>query len=274
MNVIQTLESVSINTSDCEIFMQLQSIMRKNFQKSVGNKGKIISFYDENESVQRKYFFKFLQNLYKKTTAKPLDLKFCEYKTLKLSFIQQNTLKTMINADVKFDKNRIDIAFKNQNSAFMSYFLKGCEEWDIRIEQFENIVSLYIATDESLDMIENFMNTKEHLNSTIIFRYENSEFEAFKKSLKVRHSSKFIRKFKALANLLEEYFDILECHKYDTYEDVRASYLRLIKLYHPDRHQNKPLEIQNAYSKKFQAVQNAYEALKPFFKEQENFISA
>lgn len=274
MNVIQTLESVSINTNDCEIFTQLQSLMRKNFQKSIGNKGKIISFYDENESIQRKYFFKLLQNLYKKTNNKPLDLKFCEYKTLKLNFIQQNTLKTLINAGVKFDKSTVIVTFQNQNLAFMSYFLKCCDEWDIKSEQFENIISLYVSNDASLNMIEDFINTTEHLTFKVAFKYEKADFDAFKKSLKVRHSSKFIRKFRALANLLQEYFDVLECHKYDAYEDVRASYLRLIKLYHPDRHQNKPLEIQKSYSEKFQAVQNAYESLKPFFKEQENFISA
>lgn len=274
MNVIQTLESISINTDDSAVFSQLQLMMKKNFKKSVGNKGKIISFYDKNESVQRKYFFKFLQNLYKKYHNKDLDFKMCEFSTIKLSLIQQNILKSVVLIDANFKGNEVTLNIKNSDNFFISYINQCCNEWDIKFNKFENIISLNIQNDESLDMLDIFLNTKEMLNYTIECNYDENLFNKFKKEIKVRHSSKFIKRFKALANLLEEYFETLGCEKTDDSETVRSSYLNLIKLYHPDRHQNKPVEIQKSYREKFENIQKAYEALKPYFKEQENFISA
>ncbi|MEH1010384.1 J domain-containing protein [Campylobacter concisus] len=71
---------------------------------------------------------------------------------------------------------------------------------------------------------------------------------------------------------LEENFEILGCSNSDSFETVRDSYLALAKIYHPDRHSNKSESIKNEYNAKFKKIQAAYEALKPFFKNQENFI--
>lgn len=274
MNVIQTLESISINTDDSSVFSQLQSMIKKNFKKSVGNKGKIISFYDESEKVQRKYFFKFLQNMYKKYHNKSFDFKMSEFSTIKLSLIQQNTLKSVVLIEANFKNSEVTLNIKNSDNFFISYINQCCNEWGIKFDKFENIITLNIQNEESLDMLDMFFNTKEIFNYTIDCNYDEKSFAKFKKEIKVRQSSKFIKRFKALANLLEEYFEILGCEKTDDSETVRSSYLSLIKLYHPDRHQNKPVEIQNSYREKFENIQKAYEALKPYFKEQENFISA
>ncbi len=75
-----------------------------------------------------------------------------------------------------------------------------------------------------------------------------------------------------LANLLEENFGILGCKKDDDFETIRQSYLSLVNIYHPDRHANKNPLIQEEYAKKFKNIQSAYESLKPYFKNQENFV--
>ena len=72
--------------------------------------------------------------------------------------------------------------------------------------------------------------------------------------------------------LLEENFEILGCSNNDSFETVRDSYLALAKIYHPDRHSSKSESIKNEYNAKIKKIQAAYEGLKPFFKNQENFI--
>ena len=79
-------------------------------------------------------------------------------------------------------------------------------------------------------------------------------------------------RFSALANLLEENFEILGCSKNDDFATVRQNYLSLANIYHPDRHSNKSIAIQEEYAKKFKNIQSAYESLKPYFKNQENFV--
>ena len=70
MNVTQTMETLSIQTRDDGLFFELRSLISKNFNKTLAGKGKIISFYDESELPQRKYFLKFLKRIYEKDGQK------------------------------------------------------------------------------------------------------------------------------------------------------------------------------------------------------------
>ena len=88
------------------------------------------------------------------------------------------------------------------------------------------------------------------------------------------NSKEYKRKFSMLASLLEEHFHTLGCEVGDDYETVRASYLNLTKVYHPDRHATKSDKIKKDYTDKFQKIGLAYEALKPYFKEQKNYINS
>ncbi|EAI2991809.1 adenylosuccinate lyase, partial [Campylobacter lari] len=66
MQVVQTLESVSVNTDDFLMFKYFQDLIRKNFSKVIGNKNKTLSFFVENEIPQRRYFLKLVNHKYKK----------------------------------------------------------------------------------------------------------------------------------------------------------------------------------------------------------------
>ena len=66
MNITQTLESLSILTDSDALFCELRALISKNFTKTLANKDKIISFYEESEIPQRKCFLKFIKKLYEK----------------------------------------------------------------------------------------------------------------------------------------------------------------------------------------------------------------
>ena len=61
MNITQTLESLSILTDSDALFCELRALISKNFTKTLANKDKIISFYEESEIPQRKCFLKFIK---------------------------------------------------------------------------------------------------------------------------------------------------------------------------------------------------------------------
>ena len=113
------------------------------------------------------------------------------------------------------------------------------------------------------------LHQADHMHFSVFFNYDKDEFTKFKRSLNVQNSQKFIRKFSALADLFAEQFNILGCDQKDSLEDIRSSYLKLAKIYHPDRHANKSENIKEDYRLKFEKIQNAYESLKGYFKEQE-----
>jgi len=228
MNITQTLESLSILTDSDALFCELRALISKNFTKTLANKDKIISFYEESEIPQRKCFLKFIKKLYEKQ-GNELDVTFAKYKTIKLSLVQRNAL-----TNIKFNPKK--------------------------------------KKDSDFDLIEEIISKREHLKFIVNFNYNEVKFKEFKRNYKIQNSAKFKSRFSALANLLEENFEILGCSNSDSFETARDSYLALAKIYHPDRHSNKSESIKNEYNAKFKKIQAAYEALKPFFKNQENFI--
>ena len=266
IKVSQNLESLSIETSDADLFFELQALIKRNFAKTLGQKGKVMSFYDENEKVQRKYFVKFLKKLCQRYELKNVNLNFAEYKTIKLHYIQPNSLKAMVFVDVAFVRGGAIFSFDRSNEAFISHIIRGFESKQIL--SAEGQIALNIANLGECARLEELFNKSEYMKFSIIFNYNEEEFEKFKKQIKIC-AKKNEAKFAALASLFEDHFAVLGCDKNDSFEEVRNRYLELVKAYHPDFHTALSPELLDECKTQFQRIQNAYESLKPYFKELE-----
>lgn len=75
-----------------------------------------------------------------------------------------------------------------------------------------------------------------------------------------------IKKTRNMYIFLEEHYDTLECKPEDSFDTIRQKYLQMVKKYHPDRAPEKSHLITSAYTKKFHEIQNAYETIKNFYK--------
>lgn len=274
MDITHTLESLSIKTYDDKLFCELKELINKNFKKTISSKGKIISFYDENEIPQRKYFLKFIKCIYEKQNNSQLNINFAEYKTIKLNYMQTNTLSKIIQASIFFEKDEVIFKTNKSENVFFSYITQSFKDNEFKLNENKTRLNLKIKSEKDFLNLKTLIYKKEHLNFLIDFKFDKDSFDKFERNYKVHKSSKFINRFSALANLLEENFKILNCNTNSNLDDVRESYLELVKIYHPDRHSNKSNNIKNVYRKKFEQIQQAYESLKSFFKSQEQFISA
>ena len=272
MNVTQTMETLSIQTRDDGLFFELRSLISKNFNKTLAGKGKIISFYDESELPQRKYFLKFLKRIYEKDGQKTLDVNSAQNKTIKLNYVQKNTLAPIIFIGVDFIRDQVIFNFEQPQNLFISYLLQSFKNPPNHFNKKTNSLNIKLTSNSDLDMLSSLFARKEHLKFIVEFDYEELKFQNFRQNFKPQESLRFATRFSALAGLLTENFEILNCDKNSTFEEVRENYLSLVKLYHPDRHADKPSEIKESYRLKFEKIQAAYDALKPFFKTQENFI--
>ena len=272
MNVTQTMETLSIQTRDDGLFFELRSLISKNFNKTLAGKGKIISFYDESELPQRKYFLKFLKRIYEKDGQKTLDVNSAQNKTIKLNYVQQNTLAPIIFIGVDFIRDQVIFNFEQPQNLFISYLLQSFKNPPNHFNKKTNSLNIKLTSNSDLDTLSSLFARKEHLKFIVEFDYEELKFQNFRQNFKPQESLRFATRFSALAGLLTENFEILNCDKNSTFEEVRENYLSLVKLYHPDRHSDKPSGIKEGYRLKFEKIQAAYDALKPFFKTQENFI--
>ncbi|AQW81207.1 putative DnaJ domain protein [Campylobacter pinnipediorum subsp. pinnipediorum] len=274
MHITHTLESLSIKTYDDKLFTELSNMINKNFQNTISSKGRVISFYEENEMPQRKYFLKFIKKIYEKQNKDELNIQFAEYKTIKLNYMQKNTLTNVIFAKVFFEDDEVIFRLQKSNNLFFGYLLQTFKNREFKINDSKTRLNIKITSDKDCDILQSLFEKKEYLDFIVEFDKDDEKFDKFKRNFKVKKSAKFINRFSALASLLEDNFKVLDCKIDSSFDDIRQSYLDLVKIYHPDRHANKSENIKDVYRKKFEQIQNAYESLKSFFKTQENFISA
>lgn len=274
MDIRQTLESLSIETTDSKLFSELQAMMKKNFAKTLGQKDKIISFYDENELIQRKYFFKFITKIYSQKHKNEVEIKFAEYKTIKLFYKQENSLKITIATDVDFIKNEAIFSFDRPNGLFISYVAQKFKNSQIFINDEQTMLIIKVKDKSETSGLDELFTRNDHMHFWVKFKYDSDKFAKFKREANIQNSQKFVRRFSVLADLFTDHFNELGCKLDDSFETVRASYLQLVKIYHPDRHTNKSENVKQDYRVKFEKIQTAYESLRLYFKEQEVFVSA
>ncbi|BCX79678.1 adenylosuccinate lyase [Campylobacter sp. 19-13652] len=274
MQIKNTLESLSISTDDAAIFGEIREIMYKNFASTLHSKGKVISFYDKNELVQRRYFLKFIRKIAIKHTGVEPKLNFAEHKTLKLSYKAQNSLSQLLFIDIDFIAQDVIFTLNSAPKIFANYLKKVFKGSKAKYNENTNTLSMRFSSQDEFDALDELISKKEHIKFSINFRYENSKLQKAKSRVNSNKSGSFTRCFYALASILENEFKILGCDINSDFESVRAAYLKMVKMYHPDRHMQKSERIKSEYREHFEKVQHAWETLKPFFKKQESFASA
>ncbi len=266
--VAQSSSFVSVATSDDDTFMGLAHKIRSNFSRSIGQKNKIIAFYSPNELVQRKYLFKLISKINLRFNNENID--FCPDNTtdIKLMFKKANSLQMLVNLPIKFDKNAIIFDTKHCDEMLKKYLIKMI---GAKHDEIAYLLRFVLNNKNELERLSDLLNYKEHLRYTIDFCYDKALFENFCALVAKIDSKGFKLRFSALGSLLEEHFITLECSLGDDFSKVRASYLRLSKQYHPD-YANKNIYDITELRNKFQEISFAYEALKPFFAEQDKYL--
>ena len=267
MEITKTTQTAVITTDDSELFSNLSSKLRENFAKTLASRNKIMAFFGENEQVQKKYFFKLVAKIFSRTNDCEYDFDNINATQIKIVLKKENSLQIMLNIKVKFDKNQAIFDPSNSQELFNKYLVKSLQS--VQYTEFKNIMSFNFKDKKQLEKLENILNHRNHLRYIVDFDFDKDKFEAFKKKISVQNSPKYRRRFRILANLLSEHFEALGVSVYDDFDTVRASYLELSKVYHPDRNSGG-----KKFADKFQKISVAYEALKPFYKEQDSFIKA
>lgn len=274
MKITQTLESITIVTDDCDLYLNLIYKIRQSFANVIGSRDRIIIFYSENELIQRKYLLKFIANLYKKTVGSGVEFWLTHHKNIKLVYKNPTSLQVLIDIDIRFEESKVLFDLKNSEELFAKYLMRGFNDANCEYYSRQNWLLFTPQSLRDIESLSNIINSREHLKYVVNFNYDKEEFERFKRRFNVLNSKEYKRRFSMLATLLEEHFHTLGCEVGDDYETVRASYLNLTKVYHPDRHATKSDKIKKDYTDKFQKIGLAYEALKPYFKEQKNYINS
>lgn len=263
MQVIQNLESISINTQDFSFFKEMKEIINKNFSQNIGKKSKLISFYVESEIPQRRYFLKLLSILNRKYNNENLqNINTAYYKKFKLNLVSLNTLKVVLNCKLDFVKKDIILNFSNLEKNLILYLNNYFKEHETRVIKNKFIITY--KDENTLSLLDKLCACCEHLNYCISFSLSELAYLQFKKEIK--NELKKDNRFLNICMLLEEHFKTLGVEVGASFNEVRSKYLKLSKAYHPDFHAEKSEEVKKVLKEKFEEINIAYESLKPLYK--------
>lgn len=278
MQIVKSPEMVSINLDDSLVYYRLQTIIEKNFPSKIGRKNKIILFYKEEELVQRRYLLKLIAKIYKKTypKTKKRELEKIENfyaQTIKFSLIQKNQVLPNLQIPINFDDTgAITFTLESHNRLFVSYMKNYFKDHLMRYRVKTKTLTIYPNSNETTKRLNKLFETREHLAWYISFSYSKRSYETFTQYWNNRASRK--RHSRALGGILEEYFSILGCSNSDSFKRVRAEYLKLVKLYHPDHNTSKNALTIVHYREKFEQIQIAYEIVKTYYSQDDTKMSA
>ncbi len=268
MIIKQNNKSINITIKDdTQTFYYLKNLIDKNFKNKIGNKNKIIVFNDSSEEVGRRYFLKLLSRLYARKTGKKLkkiwQIEKAIDKTIKITLIKQNQLQSIVNLKLNLSKQNssilIEMDVKNR------FILRGLQNifdnYRVLYHPSDNRVLIYDFDKDIIERLRELTAMKEILGNFIHFHYDKNLFEEIELFV-----SSATRKRKSINLLLEDFYRLLNCSQYDSYQKVRANYLSLVKKYHPDNILSDNTLIIKVYSKKFQKIQQAYKTIKEYHK--------
>jgi len=259
---------------DASTFYHLQNTIVKNFSKRIGRKNKTIVFKREDEDVQRRYFLKLINKIYKSKNEF-----FCEItskkiqnsldKTIKITHLKSNQLQTQLKISMKIEDNyAVVFDIGNANSVLISYLRNYFKNHLIKYKLKNHTVTLYPQSNNTAKLLEKLLNQKEIIGCYVEFVYSIEDFLTYKNILTKKLRRK--RSINALFSLLEEYYEILDCKAHDNFETIRKNYLTLVKQYHPDTISHTNPSLLSHYSEKFRTIQYAYEMIKVHFEHEKS----
>ena len=259
---------------DASTFYHLQNTIEKNFSKRIGRKDKTILFKQEDEEVQRRYFLKLIDKIYRRKNElfcekTSIDIKKALDKTIKITHLKSNQLQQQLKITMKIEDNyAVIFDIGSKNSVLVSYLRNYFKNHLIKYRLKNNTVTLYPHSNNTAKLLEKLLNQKELIGCYVDFSYDINDFLVYKKSLTKKMDRR--KKFNALFSLLEEFYEVLECKADDSFETIRKNYLTLVKQYHPDTISHTNPSLASHYSDKFQTIQHAYEMIKVHFEHEKS----
>lgn len=265
MQIVQTLESINVSTDDISVFHYFKNLITKNFSKVIGRKNKIFSFFEEDEVPQRRYFLKLLEQKYKKNGNFDIEnLQEAHHKTFRLNFKESNSIKPVVFIETNFVNNTIIMKLSANEKILVTYMKNYFKDHELDYMEGNRLFIIKYKNENTFESFENFANENEHLKYCLDFSIDNDEYKKFRQSMRNKKNMQW--KFNALAKLFSNYFQILECTPENDLTEIRQKYLILVKLYHPDFHQDKSGIEKAYYREQFEKIQIAYDNLKALYK--------
>lgn len=255
----------------------------------------IVIFFDEMLIDKRREFLTRLSELYSEKSEFYHEqllnnlLKY-RHKPIKLEFKQDGNV--MSDVEVYLDaisSQEVKLLLKESNSWIIAYFASQLVHFVTELDSRR--IFLNASGERSKSRLDRVLKRKSFLFFNLKFTYsknfltilfnefinnnsgdsQNWEESSNKNNNNYGFNFNRANSFNSASYYqdptLLQHYNVLELSYGAKFEDIKGSYRRLAKMYHPDRVMHKNETIINLYTKKFQEIHNSYQYLKEYLKE-------
>ncbi|MEF3191814.1 MAG: J domain-containing protein [Campylobacterales bacterium] len=263
MQITVTPKLVTVTVAhDAPYLGLLRQYVKKYFPAALTLSSSVLLFAREGEQVYTKMLLQWIGEIYRRehtsVSATYLDLLRQSYKIpLKFVITGRSSVARVIPLWIRVSSEdsitiRLPLAEPNIINYFHTFFRAQAHYNPHKLE-----ITLAIRTPEELLAAQGLVRRTMLLGSAVTWHYDKLKLHRLWESLQERFDEGKQRAFV----IEDESFKVLNVDPDAPLETIRKNYLRLVKLYHPDRVFGQDEAIVKSYSRKFQQIRDAYETI-------------
>lgn len=221
----------------------------------------VMVFYDDKQADKKKELLdKFCHEYEQDHMIKGFFLrslmKYLKYPLkLEIQNPDNSRVQQMVYVDA-FGNSKVRLSLSRTNRWIISAFRTKLNPYVLSHNDISIIID--VSKNSAINKLERMLRKEQIMQYRINFRYDNDFLKNLYSSF---YSYTFNKERLVTYDSSSYYYQVLGCSKGASRNDIKKSYRALAKQYHPDRVFNKDKKTVQEYTKKFQQVQEAYNAL-------------
>ena len=211
---------------------------------------------DESELIRKRYLLKWAYKNKKNSTINFKDLLENLYLPIYIMCTDQKTEQKYVQKTLQITithlntNNELHIKCSEYNHTIVGAFAKLFNN-SINFSSDKKSFRIKIKTKYDLAILKSILSRKKISGVSVVFITNNLNFSKL-------HSEEIVSEERAYELKLEKSYRVLGITKNSTTKEIKDSYKRMLRSFHPDKVSSKGDETIKLYTRRFQAIQEAY----------------
>lgn len=239
--------------SDSIYARSIEHFINKNFKRVLAFTNTRLVFANKTESFMRDYFLQWAYQVYCKKNL-PSDalrerLKAIQNIPIKIILTSKKSVSQKLQITVKLlEENRVILKTEQKNKQLCLYLRLRFGKAFLQILPEHKGIMIKISDKTALNRLKSLLSCSIIIGLPVQFLYSNGSVE----SIRIDEER----------SIIEDAFSVLRIQPGAQMREIKASYRRLLKQYHPDRVYMCDAKTVSSYTAQFQRIQNAFELIK------------
>ncbi|WP_304546408.1 J domain-containing protein [Sulfurimonas microaerophilic] len=258
---------ITLTKQAIQIRLKHDSVNLKPLMYFIENSFKNVKYYSNvtvvngssDESIKIRYMIQWAYKIYLKSENRSSEM---NYKKLSESIHlpiyvicndQKQISQTLTMTIEHVDDKVLSVTANQYNSQVIRYFKMAFKNSMSRT-LYRKTFRISIRTQHDLLVLKQILSTNMIANTRVTFQTYSLNFKKL-------NQEQFKNEESALEEKLQKCYKVLNINDNSTAKEIKNNYKKMLRKYHPDRVFSEDTDVVELYTKRFQAIQKAYELI-------------